>query len=287
MIWQLFLVGYLILGVVAYLLRRHLAVSLTKHNRLVHGFFYLCVLYPTSLLITLFSDSNLSIGWQNFMFIVAGSVIFPILLMLSYKSSKDLDAGLYTILCDLAPIITIIAATVLLHEGLNGRQLTGASIVIGSAFLATLPQVLNRTIHKTAGIKVALLSILVLGIAVVYERWMLTRMDLGAYFFYGWGAQTLWMVMLAWKDRKNIGILREKKHFWPVLVFALAFTFKSVFFIIALKMSGNASLVIAFASFVSVMVVIAAYYLLRERDHFWYKAGAGVVGAIGLIILNT
>lgn len=282
----MFLVGYLVLGVVAYLLRRHLAVSLTKHNRLVHGFFYLCVSYPTSLIITYFLDSNLNIGWLNFIFIAVGSLIFPILLMLSYKSSKDLDAGLYTILCDLAPIITIIAATILLHEGLNGRQLIGAAIVIGSAVLATLPQVLNRTIHKTAGLKVALLSIFVLGIAVVYERWMLTRMDLGAYFFWGWGAQTFWMVLLAWKDRKSIGILRQKKNFWPVLLFALAFVLKSVFFIIALKMSGNVSLVIAFASFVSVLVVIAAYYVLKERDHFWYKAAAGLTGAAGLIILN-
>lgn len=287
MAWQIFLIGYLILGVVAYILRRHLAVSLTEHNRLVHGFFFLCVLYPTSLIITFFGDSNLNIGWQNFIFILIGSGIFPILNLLSYKSSKDFDAGLYTILCDVAPIITIIGATVLLNEGLNGHQLIGAGIVIGSALLATLPQILNRSITKTAGLKVALLSIFVLGIAVVYERWMLTRMDLGAYFFYGWGAQTLWMVILAWKDRKNIGILRQKKVFWPVLIFALATTFKSIFFIIALKISGNASLVIAFASFVSVMVVITAFYLLKERDHFWYKFGAGIVGAIGLIILNT
>jgi drug/metabolite transporter (DMT)-like permease len=289
MVWQLLLIGYLILETAAYILRKRLAVALTKHNRLVHAFFSLCVLYPTGLVLAFLSQANLNIGWQNLLFVLAGSVMFPVFNLLAFKANKTVDAGLYTILFNLTPVVTIAAATFLLNEGLDGGQLTGAAIIIGSAFLATLPKIFKRSVTKTAGIGVALASIAIIGMAIVFERWMLTRMDLGAYLVYGWGAQTLWTVAMAWPDRRHVRAcsLFRGRPLRFVLGYSGAITFKSVFFIAALKFSGSASLVVAFASFTSVLVVLAAYFMLKERDHLRYKVGAAAVGVTGLIILNT
>lgn len=286
MTWQLLVVAYLFFGTGSYLVRRSLAQSLSEHNRLVNAFFFLAVLYPTGLVFALFSQHNLSIGWTNFLFILFGSSLFPIINILAYKASKHVDAGLYTILNNLTPIVTIIAASLLLNETLNTQQLAGAIIIILSAFLATLPRILHRHITKTEGIYIAVLSVSLLGLAIVFERWMLTRMDFGAYLVYGWGAQTFWSVAFALADRQRLNILFTKRNFKPVLWYGLANTFKGICFVGALKLSDNASLVSAAVSFMAVTVVLAAYVFLKEREYLVFKIIAAIVGTIGLIILN-
>ena len=287
MTWQLLLTAYLILGTAAYLIRRKLAQTLTKHNRLVNGFFFIAVLYPLGLIVASFSSPNLSIGWLNVVFLAAGSGIFPLINLLAFRANKDVDAGLYTILNNLTPIITIVAASLLLQERLNDQQLLGAAIIITSTFLATLPRLQKRSASSSTGMLFALASVSLLGLAIVYERWMLTRIDFGAYLVFGWGAQTLWMSVLAWPERKNIKILREKKNFLPILSYGVTNAFKGLCFVAALKLSGNASVVGAFASFMAVMVVLSAYFILNEKEGLLFKIGAALIGTFGLIILNT
>ena len=264
-----------------------MAQTLTKHNRLVNGFFFIAVLYPLGLIVASFSSPNLSIGWLNVVFLAAGSGIFPLINLLAFRANKDVDAGLYTILNNLTPIITIVAASLLLQERLNDQQLLGAAIIITSTFLATLPRLQKRSASSSTGMLFALASVSLLGLAIVYERWMLTRIDFGAYLVFGWGAQTLWMSVLAWPERKNIKILREKKNFLPILSYGVTNAFKGLCFVAALKLSGNASVVGAFASFMAVMVVLSAYFILNEKEGLLFKIGAALIGTFGLIILNT
>lgn len=287
MTWQLLLGSYLVLGTAAYLLRRRLATTLEAHNRLINGFFFLAVLYPLGLIVALFSNPNLSIGWHNVLILLVGSGVFPLINILAFKASKDVDAGLYTIINNLTPIITIVAASLLLQETLNGRQLLGAVIVIASTFLATLPRLRRSSAGTHNGIVLALASISLLGLAIVFERWMLTRIDFGAYLVFGWGAQTIWMAMLAWPERDNLRVLGKRANFYPILGYGATNALKGLCFVGALKLSNNASLVSASASFMAVLVVLSAYFVLKEKQWLWFKVSAAAIGTVGLIILNT
>lgn len=281
------MIVYLFLGTAGYLLRRKLAQTLTRHNRLINGFFFIAILYPLGLLVAAFSAPDLSIGWLNFAFLLAGSAIFPLINLLAFKASKDVDAGLYTILNNLTPIVTIIAASLLLHESLNGQQLLGAAIIITSAFLATIPRLRRRTTSSSTGMILALISVFLLGLAIVYERWMLTRIDFGAYLVFGWGAQTMWMAIVAWPERKYLHILKVRKNFVPILSYGVTNAFKGLCFVSALKLSGNASIIGAFASFMAVLVVLSAYFILKEKEWLWFKVAAAIIGTVGLVLLNT
>lgn len=287
MTWQLLITGYLILGTASYLLRRKLATTLKQHNRLINGFFFIVVLYPLGLIVASLSNPNLSIGWQNLLILLIGSGVFPLINLLSFRASKDVDAGLYTILNNLTPIITILAASILLNETLNSQQQLGAAIIISSTFLATVPRLRHRSTSGSSGLAFALLSVSLLGLAIVFERWMLTRIDFGAYLVFGWGAQTLWMTITAWPERRNIKILKDRSNFWPVLGYGLTNAFKGLCFVGALKLSANVSLVGASASFMAVLVVLSAYFVLKEKEWLWFKIGAAVLGTVGLIILNV
>ncbi len=287
MTWQILISIYLVLGTAAYLLRRSLAKRISEHNKLINGFFFLCVLYPLGLIVAAFSSPDLSVGWLNMFFLLAGSGVFPLIMVMAFRASKDVDAGLYTILNNLTPIITIVAASLLIHETLNGRQMVGAAVIISSAFLATLPKLNHHRKNPSSGLLFALASVSLLGLAIVYERWMLTRIDYGAYLVLGWGSQTMWMVIMAWPERKYIHLLRTKENRNKVIGYGITNAFKGLTFVSALKVSGNASLVGASSSFMAVLVVISAYFILKENEHLWLKVSAAIVGSSGLIILNT
>ena len=95
------------------------------------------------------------------------------------------------------------------------------------------------------------------------------------------------MTIIAWPERHNLKLLGRKKYKNQVLGYGVTNAFKGLCFVGALSLSGNASLVSAFASFMSVSVVIAAFVFLKEREWLWLKVASAVLGTTGLIILNT
>ena len=286
MSWQFFLGLYLVFSTTVYLLRRKLALLVPDHNRFVNWFFFAGVLYPVGLITALIIRPDLRIGWTNLALLLGGELIFPIINLLAFRANRDIDAGLFTILTNLAPIITIASARLLLNEGLHGHQLLGAVIVIVSAFLASVHNLFGKHKASRRGVLIALASVVLLGLAITYERFMLTRVEFGAYLVFGWGGQALWMTILAWPERKNLFLLRQPQVAKRIIAFGLANAFQGLCFVGALTLSGSASLVAATRSFLAVLVVLVAYYVLNERGWLALKITAALTGATGLIILN-
>jgi drug/metabolite transporter (DMT)-like permease len=59
---------------------------------------------------------------------------------------------------------------------------------------------------------------------------------------------------------------------------------KAIVFIIALK-NSSASIISSTTNFMSVAVVIVAYFYLKERQHMYYKWAAAVIGVAGLVYI--
>lgn len=287
MIWQLFIILFFVSGAAAYILRRSLAVSLSKYNLLVNAFAIVVVLYPLGLIVALFTNANLSIGWLNFAILIIAGCVFPLINLLTFRASKDIDAGLLTILSNIAPVITIITATILLNEGLSGMQLVGVGVILASAFLATAVGLRRHPKATSSGLVFAVVGVCLLGLAIVFERWMLTRIDFGAYLVFGWGAQALWSIGFAWSRRRDLKVLITTKHLVSIISFSTASALKGLFFVAALSFSGNASVVSAYSSFMPVLVVVTAYFVLREKESVGVKFAAAAIGAVGLIVLNV
>lgn len=252
----------------------------------MNWFFFLFTLYPVGIAVAFVIHESLRVSLLDLGIIAGAELMFPLVNISQYRANKDVDAGLFTILNNLTPIITITTAWILLHEGLSSRQFIGAVIIIASAFLVSLPGLLHRTKSTITGLLFALLSVGMLGIAVTFERWMLTRVSFSAYLIYGWGFQTLWMTVIAWPQRKYLKVLRKHKLRTLILTFSLVNTIKGLCWLGALRLSGNASLVSAIGSFTAVLVVLSAYFALKEKEHLTFKIIAALIGALGLVLLN-
>ena len=285
--WQLLLVAYLILGTATFLWRRQLAKAFAHHNRLVNAFFFVAVLYPIGLVVSLFTSPDLAIGWTSLLLLLLGGSIFPLSNLLAYRANRDIDAGLFTIISNITPVVSIAAASIFLHETLTSKQLIGAAIILLAAIVVTVPQLKHHMIHNRVAMVFALTAVVIIGLGFVFERYMLTRMDFGAYLVFGWGAQMLWSVGLAWRERHSLqSMLRDVQLRVPLLGYSLSATLRGLCFVGAMALSGNASVVAAWISFLTVMVVLAAYFILKESELLWLKLGGASMGVVGLIMLN-
>jgi drug/metabolite transporter (DMT)-like permease len=286
MAWQLLLIIYLFLSTATYLSRRQLAYSFAKDNKVVNAFSFVTAVYPIGLLVAAFTMPDLAIGWANFFLLLIGGAIFPISYVLAYRANKEVDAGFYTILNTLAPVVSITIASLWLSETLNGIELLGVGIILLATTLVTLPQVGKHLVKNRRALACAFAAVILIGVGIVYERYMLTRMDFGAYLVYGWGAQTLWIVALAWGERQRLKDLKQRKMRGPLISYSLSLALRGLCFVSALNLSGNASHVVAFASFLPIVVVLAAYFVLDEKDHLGLKLACGALGFAGLLLLN-
>src|SRR5688572_5352530 len=283
--WQFLLILYLVLSAATYLSRRQLALGFARYNRVVNAFSFVAAVYPVGLFVAAFSSPDLAIGWWNLFLLIIGGAIFPTSYLLAYRANKEIDAGLYTIINNVAPVVSIILATLWLNETLNGIQLVGAGIILLATTIVTVPQLGKHLVRDRRALICAFVAVTLLGIGIVYERYMLTQMDFGAYLVYGWGLQTLWMVGFAWKDRHKLKALKERKMRKPLIGYSLSLALRGICFVTALQLSGNASLVVAFASFLPVLIVVAAFFILDERDHLALKLGGAALGVSGLLLL--
>ncbi|HVA96149.1 MAG TPA: EamA family transporter [Candidatus Acidoferrales bacterium] len=284
--WQLLLIVYFILSTINYLLRRVLAKKLGDHNRLINAIFFMVFLLPEAVILGFYFPHNLNVGVLNVMLLLGGSIIWPLLGLASFQANKHVDVGIFAVINNVSPIFTLAIALPFLHEKVSTLQVLGIGLLILSGVLAASSQMHKRNRTSTEGILLCLLSAFILGVATAFERFMLGRVDFGTYLIYGWGSQIVWAAILAGKELKKMPLLFAKSAEIRKILITWGSTraLASVCFISALKLTG-AAIISAATDFLSVAVVIAAYFYLKERDHMIYKLFATAAGFAGLLLI--
>jgi len=285
--WLIPLNFYFFFAVFSFLLRRSLAKRFIHYNRLINAIFLVVFHLPAALTISRFFPNNLDVGWLNLLFLGIGSLIWPIANLVAFRANHKLDAGIFSIISNLAPIFTLLVALTFLGENLNYIQIIGSGLLILSGIIITLPLLGRKSTINHQEILIGILSAAIVGIAICYERFMLTRIDFGAYLVYGWGSQILWGALLAIKDYKYLPkLFASNKLRNTVLAYGLSSTLQGISFVIALSLVG-ASVIGPAANFVSVIIVIAGYLILGERDHLLNKLAAVTIGISGLLLISN
>ncbi len=285
--WQLLIIFYFVFGATNYLLRRVLAQKLGDYNRLINAVFFIFFLLPTTVILSFFFPHDLNVGIVNLVLLFGGSLIWPLMSLTAFSANRKVDVGIFAIINNLSPIFTLAIALPFLHENLNELQFVGVGLLIVSGVLAASSQLKKHNRSNMNGIMLCLLSAVILGVAVAYERFMLNRIDFGSYLIYGWGSQIIWSAILAGHELKKLPKLFtiDTKTTQTLMIWGGTNVLKSIAFILALTMS-SASLISSASNFMSVAVVIAAYFFLKERKHMIEKLFAVIIGIAGLFLIT-
>ena len=283
--WQLFLVSYFALGTAGSLMRRVLAERFHHHNKLINAILYVFFLLPIGIVLAQFFPHNLNVGTTNLVLLLGGAIVWPLFNITAFRANKNVDAGVYTLISNLSPLFTLALAIPFLGERLSPVQYAGIGILIVSGVIATLPHMRKDDRAVVQGLLFCLLSTALLGIGTAYERFMLDRIDFGAYLILGWGSQVVWMALLAGREWKLFPELVKSVGARTLLLYGLVNGLKSASFILTLLFT-SASLLSGAGDFMPIGIIIGAYFFLNERDHILRKSIATVIGIAGLILLT-
>ncbi|HEV3245085.1 MAG TPA: DMT family transporter [Candidatus Paceibacterota bacterium] len=284
--WQLFVAGYFVFGTANYVLRRELAQKIGEQNRLINAVFFLFFLLPVGAVLVFFFPHNLNVGSTNLILLLAGSIVWPLYYLVAFSANKHVDVGIFSVINNLSPIVTLAIALPFLHENPSTLQLVGIGLLIFSGALAASSKLRQKSGSTWQGIWLCLLTALILGFATAYEKFMLNRIDFGAYLVYGWGAQIVWSTIIAWSDLKKIPAMFSKTSATRsiLIIWGVSSALRSCSFILALKVT-SASILSATTDFLSILVVLVAYFYLKEREHMLIKWSAAAIGVLGLLLV--
>lgn len=243
---------------------------------------------PSGWILGMLLPHTLNPGWMNLLLLFIGAIFWPVVALVGYRVTKEVDTGFYAIISNIAPLVTLLLAVTLLQETLTMRSLTGVFLLIFSGMIVAIPLLMKGTRASRYGVFLGLFVVIPGGIGVAYERWMLTLVGLGTYFIFAWTFQTIWIILLA---RKELGQIvnffrsADTRAKYLMITFSVVNVLRTICFQSALFFSGSAAIISAATNFLAVVVLAAAYVVLNEKQYLGYKITAVIVGIIGLFLV--
>jgi drug/metabolite transporter (DMT)-like permease len=207
---------------------------------------------------------------------VCGSVYF----IANYTSQKYIDAGITVVVLNIYTPVTIILASLFLHEKLTPVQ------IIGTVFLLLALVIISKK-HKISRFKfdkhftTMLLGGVLLGILLTAERALQKQTGLAAATMLSWGAQCFFIgIATLFFKAKSAYNNRE------ILTVGILNFLSSVSFVVLVFTVGNLSLVASVTTFLIVCITIAAAIFLKERENMGRKILGSVIAVIGLLLMR-
>lgn len=286
MSWQLGVALHLLLSTAFALLQRSFAKKYSGNAVLSTALMYIFVVSPLGIGgALLIGDISFDISWQAWGLLGVAGTLFALANIAAFDANTHVDAGQFNIIGNLRAFTTIVASSVLLNETLDPQQWLGIAIIVGSAVLIASTRFNPETRRIDRHTLIAIASAVLFGLAFTNEKWLLDNMTFSTYLIIGWGLQTIAMSMLAAKYvssvHKTVSLDYAK---WLGAMGAIR-TLAGFALVFALKESGNSSLVASIISYKTALVVVGAYFILKEHDHAAQKFGGAVMATVGLWLL--
>jgi drug/metabolite transporter (DMT)-like permease len=201
------------------------------------------------------------------MLVLSGVVGIGLGDLLFMSSLKMLGAGLNAIVgCIYTPLM-IVAGVLIFHESISVQLIIGAVLVVSAIIIASSGDMHNRPRHLFLGIFVATASMLSTLVGAVLYKDLLSRYDL---FYLTWvrliaGNAFLIVYYLFHPRRANLLQGLQKLHNWTMLGLS---GFLGTYLAISAWALGlrnlPASLVAVFSELTVIVIILMAYFFLRE-----------------------
>ncbi len=225
-------------------------------------------------------------------FTFTNSMIFPLILLVFLYGFGSLaiqhalklsDAATFTLLFASRGIFTVIASTLLLHEGLNPKQIFGVVFIFISIVLVTLK---TRSISIRKADLIALLAALLLGFANTNDRYLLGVMQLYPFLILAYLLPALFSAVIFPKSAMKMFTMFSFTTFVKSCIFCVLYAISGVTFFIALQTAPNSSQVAIINLSSVILIVVFSMIFLKERENVGRKLLAVAISFAGLVLLT-
>lgn len=222
---------------------------------------------------------------------LAGGLSFALGNAFGYKVVTHLDAGIASVLGTVGTLFTIILAGLVLHEDLSSTQAIGSFIILSAVcyVLTVARQPGKHRMHGKSwliGLGFSLLASVFFTLAIVNEKFLLSKSGASTYLLFGWGAQFIMAYLLAIAfQRKKFKLIFKPSIFKLTVLGGITRGLSGLLFILALVKSDNVALMIVVSNFKIIVIVLLGAWLLNEKQKITEKLTAAFLALAGLSII--
>jgi drug/metabolite transporter (DMT)-like permease len=196
-----------------------------------------------------------------------------------FTAQKHVEAGLTTLITNIYTPVTIVLATIFLHEGLTWLQVIGAVLLISGMIIVAKK-------HRIGIVKfdkffmMMLASGLMLGVYLTAERALQKVTGFSA------GALISWWSIFAGLAIANL-FTKTKSHYVNKDVIATGFFrfIQQVSWLVVLFVVGNLSIVSSVTTFKVIIIFVVAAVMLKEREDLPRKIMGCLIAVVGLLLM--
>lgn len=268
--------------------RKHRRLGL-EVNAVSFSALFICGLLILPLVGTV-SSAEFTSQWPLF---VVSSMFFVIALYFMYKSLTHLESATASVLGTMSALFVVILAKIFYNDHLSAAQIFGITMLLPCLWYVLL---LARRHHKLLNFKdinwlhgfyYVVGSSFFLALAHIIEREILLHSNLATYLAYGWALQAAWSWLLVFlvARRASFKIFKDYKLTRNALQLGVLRAATGLFFLQALILSSNVSLVTVVANFRIIVVAVLAGWLLGEKKYYFKKLAAAALSVVALSII--
>lgn len=283
--WYLYIIFFLIFHTAFTLLFRTISKNNPHHYKVIISTVFV-FLWLSGMIFSLVTGH---IDFRNVIkvlpYLIVGGIIFAYANVYGSKAMGRIDAAQHTILSILRVVITVIASSILLNEGLSNIQILGTILILSAVLISTF-RLTRRSFNVDHYSLIAILSSILIGVAITNEKYILNYMNIQTYLIVGWGFQTISLLLITFKELKNIQFFVKNKIFSKLVFLGILRGLSGIAFVSSLISSNNSSLTSISSSFIVICVTIAAIIFLNEKDHIKKKIISAILATVGFIIIG-
>jgi len=283
--WQIVLILYFVVATASSLQRRVFAQKTSLHPAVASLFSHAVIIFPLGIVWAIFEKNWFPNGVSTTLIIamVVAALFQSLFNNFSLKSQKKIDATQFSIIGNLYTPIAIIGAAIYLHEGLTALQTVGMILLVLGAVVVSVRGFSKKTLNFSKYSWLALLSALVLGLAVIAERSAIKGSSIGSYFVVGYAIQSVFQLIIALPYLKKNFLYKKQETAGLIWMGVLRFGQFGTF-ALASVLANNVSLISSVTTFKIIFIFGASYFLLKEKDHLARKIIGVVLSIAGLLL---
>ncbi len=263
--------------------RRWLATNrdFDSRSQINFAFRVTAVMIPLSLVIPIFSPFYIkgNIFYLALLAVVSG-VFGALSLIFNYNAQKHVEAGISTLVMNIYTPITIILASLLLHEGLTNIQIIGTVLLLIGMVIVAKKHHIGK-LHFDKYFLMMLASGVLLGVVLVAERALMKTTGFAAGTIISWWSQCAFTGLAV--------LIMGSRHVYStkdVLITGTLRFLQGLSWVVLLNVVGNLSLVSAVTTFKVVLMFIAGALILNEKEDMSRKIIGSVIALAGLLLMR-
>ena len=203
--------------------------------------------------------------------------------VLMFRSLKLIEASQFTILFTTRVIWSIIAAIIFLHEVFLPTQFFGTALIVVGIVLVTLR---SKQFKLGKGEFFVLICSAAFGIQFINDAAILKQVDV---FFY---LPLIFIIpnLLVWaifpKSTKRIVSLFTSRAVLKILLLGALFALSATTYLLAYDVGRNAAQIASLNQTQTIITVVAATIILKERKDYLKKVFASVLTFLGVLLVK-